>query len=59
MFRTECPAELKLPIPAAIEPEDGAVVQGNDAGMRYLRDKQGREDLLEGRLRDAAGQCPQ
>lgn len=58
VFRTLCPAELKLPIPSAIEPEAGAVVEANDAGLRYLGAKQAREDLLAGRLADAAGQCP-
>ena len=58
MFRVECPLELKLPLPAAIVPAADAVLQGNAAGMRYLGDKQAREDLLEGRLRDAAQACP-
>lgn len=58
VFRVECPAELKLPLPAAIVPPRDAVVQANEAGWRYLGNKQGREDLLADRLTDAAGQCP-
>lgn len=58
VFRVECPTELKLPVPAAITPPAGTVVQANEAGWRYLGDKQAREDLLADRLADAAGQCP-
>ena len=45
-------------MPAAITPPAGTVVQANEAGWRYLGDKQAREDLLADRLADAAGQCP-
>ena len=58
MFRTECPLELSLPIPAAAVPAADAVVQFNAPGAAWLNARLAREDLLAGRLADAAAACP-
>lgn len=55
---TVCPAELELTLPARIAKAAGAVIEGNPAGMAWLRDHFDRENLLEARLVDAAKACP-
>lgn len=55
---TRCPAELEQAVPARIAKAPGAELTGNDAGLAWLRAHLGRENLLEGRLVDAAKACP-
>lgn len=52
-----CPAELTAARPARPQPEAGAEIKGNDAGMRWLSALLRYLGLVEDRLADAAGQC--
>lgn len=52
-----CPAELEQAIPPRAEPPAGAILRANDEADSYLDAKDGREDLLEARLRDAKADC--
>lgn len=52
-----CPAELEQPIPPRAAPPPGAVLRANDEADAYLDAKDGREDLLELRLRGAKADC--
>lgn len=59
--RTEqvCPAELALPQGQRPPVPDGAELSGNAAGMAWLQALLQHLGLIEGRLTDAAAQCPQ
>lgn len=52
-----CPAEVDQDIPPRADPSPQAVIRANEAGDAYLDAKDGREDLLEARLRDAKAFC--
>lgn len=55
---TVCPPELGQALPPKVAKAAGAEIEGNEAGMAWLRDHLGREGLLEDRLVDAAKACP-
>ncbi|WP_374569670.1 hypothetical protein [Phenylobacterium sp.] len=52
-----CPAEVLLDLPPRADPAPGADLRANAEADDYLDDKDGREDLLEARLRDAKTAC--
>ena len=52
-----CPAELEQAIPPRAEPPPGAILRTNEEADSYLDAKDGREDVLEARLRDAKADC--
>jgi hypothetical protein len=53
-----CPEELRLAIPEGPTRPAASVIKTSDAMLKYLAARFAREDLLESRLRDAAGACP-
>jgi hypothetical protein len=58
VIETVCPAELALPIPERVAKVPGASITFNDLGQGYFSAHMKRENLLEGRLVDAAKACP-
>lgn len=57
-IETVCPAEVTAEMPAAVPLPPGAVLEGNADGLGYASGRFRREELLEGRLRDARAACP-
>lgn len=57
IVETRCPAELDLDLPARVAQLAAGVLEGDDAGMAWLRAHLGRENALEDRLRDARAAC--
>jgi len=55
---TVCPAELSLAIPASPFLPVDAAIKASKSMLEYLAQRFSREELLEARLRDAAGECP-
>ena len=58
MTETICPLELLLPVPPKPVPEDGAVLTGNEAGLRFVGALGGHSDDLADRIADALAECP-
>lgn len=54
-----CPGELTAPLPGRPQPPVDAVVEGNPAGMSWVGALLAYLGLVEDRLADAAGQCPE
>ena len=58
MVRTVCPAEVTAALPARVVAPDDMVLDLPDIGLAWLAQHFDREALLEARLLDAKGQCP-
>ncbi|MEZ5709705.1 MAG: hypothetical protein R3E02_10000 [Blastomonas sp.] len=57
--REICPAELAAPLPAMLEPGAAAMIQGNEAGMRWLAAVLEQLAFARSRFDDARSACPQ
>ena len=55
---TVCPAELSLVIPASPFLPADVAIKASKSMLEYLAQRFSREELLEARLRHAAGECP-
>jgi hypothetical protein len=56
--RLHCPAELDAPVAAQPAVPDEAVLNGNEAGLRWLGDALAWARGLADRLEDARKTCP-
>lgn len=59
VVKTVCPPEVTAALPARPVPPEGALLEGNDAGLGWLSELLVHLGLVEGRLTDAKDQCPQ
>lgn len=53
-----CPAEITTPHQARPAVPQGAVIEGNEAGLNWLSSTLAYLGLIEDRLADAAKECP-
>lgn len=58
VIRRVCPAELVAPLPPRVATPADAAIEATREVLAWIGARFAREDAIEARLRDAAGQCP-